>query len=59
MSSRPKPNLTPTPVQVKNMEALDLPGFIQNYNGKPVLITRSGSLFKGDGYMEMDIRVHR
>jgi len=44
---------------VKNMEALDLPSFIQSYNGKPVLITKSGSLMKGEGYMEMDIRVHR
>lgn len=44
---------------VKNMEQLDLPGFISNYNSKPVLITKSGSLCKGDGYCEMDIRVHR
>jgi hypothetical protein len=44
---------------VKNLEALDLPGFISTYNGKPVLITRSGTLHVGDGYAEMDIRVHR
>lgn len=44
---------------VKNMEQLDLPGFISNYNSKPVLITKSGTLCRGDGYCEMDIRVHR
>lgn len=43
----------------KNMETLNLPGFITNYNGKPVLITKSGTLHQGEGYMEMDINVNR
>ena len=44
---------------VKNMDTLDLPSFIQNYNAKPVLITKSGSIFTGENYVEVDIRVHR
>ena len=30
-----------------NLEGLNLPSFISNYNGKPVLITKSGRLFQG------------
>ena len=30
-----------------NLDELSLPSFISNYNGKPVLITRSGRLFQG------------
>ena len=45
----------------RNIEALELPSFITNYNGKPVIISKSGSLHQGeeegDCYMEMDIRV--
>ncbi|EWM28001.1 protein of unknown function DUF1336 [Nannochloropsis gaditana] len=50
-----------------NMDALHLPSFISNYNGKPVLITKSGRLHQGISssngedllYIEMDICVHR
>lgn len=45
--------------QVWNIKELGLPGFIEKYNGKPVLITKSGTFIKGNGYYEMDINVHR
>ncbi|CAM9866590.1 unnamed protein product, partial [Chrysoparadoxa australica] len=53
---------------VGNMDSLGLPGLITKYNGKPVLINRSGSYVKGQTtsasgeevrYLEMDINVHR
>ncbi len=44
----------------RNLEALELPSFISNYNAKPVLITKSGRIYQGPGgVMELDIRVHR
>ncbi|CAM9278400.1 unnamed protein product [Chrysoparadoxa australica] len=52
---------------VANMDELGLPGFITKYNGKPVLINRSGSYIKGQttsasgeevSYLEMGINVH-
>jgi hypothetical protein len=43
---------------VDNIDDLGLGSFIAGYNGKPVLITRSGSFFQGNGYIEMDINVH-
>jgi hypothetical protein len=45
--------------QVWNIKDLRLPSFIANYNGKPVLINKSGLLIRGNGYFEMDINVHR
>lgn len=41
-----------------NMDSFGYPGFIMAYNGKPVLIRTTGSVFKGTNYIEMDINVH-
>jgi hypothetical protein len=41
------------------MEELGFPSMIVSYNAKPVLIRRTGTIFKGDNYMEMDIHVHK
>jgi len=43
---------------VRNMEKMALPSFISAYNGKPVLINKSGRLFRGSNYLEMDVNVH-
>ena len=45
--------------RVENMESFGLPSFISSYNGKPVLIRTTGSLRRGDKYIEMDINLHR
>ena len=46
--------------QSLNLEEIpNVPSMIQPYNGKPVLIRRTGSIFKGRGYMEKDIHVHK
>ena len=45
--------------QVHDIGKLGLPGFIEKYNGKPTLITKSGTFTTGPGYAEMDINVHR
>lgn len=42
-----------------NMEQLGFSSVIVSYNGKPVLIRRTGSLFKGTNYMEFDVHVHK
>lgn len=43
---------------VQDIKALKLGSFIEGYNGKPVLITKSGQVFQGDGYFEVDVNVH-
>jgi len=43
---------------VDNISELKLGSFIEGYNGKPVLITKSGQVFQGEGYLEFDINVH-
>jgi len=45
--------------QVENTDTAELPEFVAGFNGKPVLITNSGSLFKTADYFEIDINVHR
>jgi hypothetical protein len=40
-----------------NMKEIGLAS-MDKYNGKPVLIKNSGTLYKGKDYMEMDINVH-
>ena len=46
--------------QSLNLEEIpNVPSMIQPYNGKPVLIRRTGTIFKGKGYMEKDIHVHK
>jgi hypothetical protein len=36
-----------------------MPSVIVSYNAKPVLIRRTGSLFRGKGYIEKDIHVFK
>ena len=36
-----------------------MPQAITSYNAKPVLIRRTGTIFKGTNYIEMDIHVHK
>ena len=42
-----------------NLEELGMPQYITSYNAKPVLIRRTGTIFKGPNYLEMDIHVHK
>eukprot|EP01036_Dinobryon_divergens_P033305 gene33305-43061_t len=42
-----------------NLEELGITGVFANYNAKPVLIRRTGSIFRGPNYMEVDIHVHK
>ncbi|CAM9182620.1 unnamed protein product [Heterosigma akashiwo] len=45
---------------VDNPEELNLPGLVLRYNGKPALITNSGTLSRGGpSLLQMDINVHR
>ena len=44
---------------IKNIADLNLSSFITGYNGKPVLINKSGNVYSGDNYVEMDVRVHK
>lgn len=32
---------------------------IESYNGKPVLIRKTGTIFRGANYLEKDIHVHK
>lgn len=43
--------------QVGNFSELNVPSMLQTYNGKPVLITKSGTMYSGHGYLEMDVDV--
>eukprot|EP01032_Pedospumella_encystans_P015765 gene15765-18016_t len=46
-----------------NLDEMGIPSAISSYNAKPILIRRTGSIFRGvnDGvkYMEMNIHVHK
>ena len=44
--------------RIDNIEELSLPYVISAYNSKPALIVKTGSIYRGDGYIEMDINVH-
>ncbi|CAM9359262.1 unnamed protein product [Phaeothamnion confervicola] len=44
-------------VVVGNFETLGLSMF-EKYNGKPTLINKSGTLYRGTGYLEKEINVH-
>lgn len=46
-------------VRCDNIDEFGLPSFITSYNAKPVLIRKNGNLIRGDGYIEMDINVHK
>ena len=41
--------------RLDNMDKLGLPGWITGYNGKPALVTKSGALYKGEDYLEIDM----
>ena len=43
-----------------NLVELGVPSSIANYNAKPILIRRTGSLYRGEGnkYMEFDMHIH-
>jgi hypothetical protein len=36
-----------------------MPSSITSFNAKPVLIRRTGTIFRGSNYMEIDIHVHK
>lgn len=42
-----------------NLDEMGMPSVIVQYNAKPVLIRRTGSLFRGPNYVEKDIHVHK
>jgi hypothetical protein len=42
-----------------NIEEMGLPNAITAYNAKPVLIRRTGTIFRGSNYIEKDIHVHK
>jgi hypothetical protein len=42
-----------------NLEELGVPQMISSYNAKPVLIRRTGSLFRGKNYIEKDIHIYK
>ena len=44
--------------KVDNMKSLGL-GWVEKYNGKPALLTKSGSLYRGDDYVEVDVNTMR
>jgi hypothetical protein len=44
--------------KVDNMKQAGL-GWVEKYNGKPALMTRSGSIYRGDDYLEMDMNTYR
>lgn len=42
-----------------NIDEMGLPSMITGYNAKPVLIRRTGSIFRGPNYLEVDVHVHK
>lgn len=46
-------------VRCENIDQFGLPAFITSYNSKPVLIRTTGSLIRGDNFIEMDINIHK
>ena len=46
-------------VLCSNLEEFGLPSFITMYNGKPVLIRSTGTGYRTENYIEMDINVHK
>ena len=42
-----------------NLEEMGVPSVIMSYNAKPVLIRRTGSVFRGPSHMEVDVHVHK
>lgn len=44
--------------KMDNIAELGL-GWVEKWNGKPALITKSGSTYAGDDYLEIDMNTHR
>lgn len=42
-----------------NLEEMGVPNVIISYNAKPVIIRRTGSIFRGPTHMEIDIHIHK
>jgi len=42
-----------------NLEELGVPGAIATYNAKPVMIRKTGSIYRGPSYLEVNINVHK
>jgi len=45
--------------KLDNMNSLGLPGWLTGYNGKPALVTKSGSIYRGDDYLELGMNTFR
>lgn len=45
--------------RIDNIDELSLPYLISSYNSKPALIVKTGSVHRGDGYIELDVNVHQ
>jgi len=44
---------------VENVKTAGLPSWLESYNGKPALITKSGAVFHGDDYIEICMNTFR
>jgi len=44
---------------IENAKAVGLPHWLEGYNGKPALITKSGSIHRGDDYLEITMNLYR
>jgi len=44
---------------VENAKTAGLPSWLEGYNGKPALITKSGSVYRGNDYMEICMNTFR
>jgi hypothetical protein len=42
-------------IRCDNMEEFSIPSFVTKYNAKPILVTATGTLIRGDGYIEQEI----
>lgn len=42
-----------------NLEELGVPGAIATYNAKPVMIKKTGSIYRGSSYLEVNINIHK
>jgi len=45
--------------KINNIKQLGLGSYFEKYNGKPALITKSGSIFRGDDYLEVAMNTFR
>lgn len=43
----------------ENMDQLGVPQLISSYNATPVVIRKTGSVFKGAGYIEKNLHIHK